>query len=79
MNDRLNMVVVPTEVIWKWQQYGNNFIAVFLLSPFPSKIFFNLCANKCQQDSLYVRKVKPVNKIYAQSCKRNANKVKVQT
>ena len=29
MNDRLNMIVVPTEVIWKWQQYGNNFIAVF--------------------------------------------------
>ena len=29
VNDRLNMIVVPTEVIWKWQQYGNNFIAVF--------------------------------------------------
>ena len=38
-NDRLNMVVVPTEVIWKWQQYGNNAIAIFRLSPLPSKIF----------------------------------------
>ena len=28
-NGRLNMVVVPTEVIWKWQQYGNNIIAIF--------------------------------------------------
>ena len=27
MNDRLNMIVVPTEVIWKWQEYGNNFTA----------------------------------------------------
>ena len=31
-NDRLNMVVVSTEVIRKWQQYGNNFIVVFPLS-----------------------------------------------
>ena len=29
MNDRLNMIVVPTEAIWKWQHYGNNFIALF--------------------------------------------------
>ena len=35
----------PTEVIWKWQQYGNNFIAIFGLSPLPSKMFFNLSAN----------------------------------
>ena len=39
------MIVVPTEVSWKWQQYGNNFIAVFLLSPLPSNMFFNLTAN----------------------------------
>ena len=32
VNDRLNLVVVPIEVIWKWQHYGNNFIAVFALS-----------------------------------------------
>ena len=32
VNDKLNMVVVPTEVIRKWQQYGNNFIAIFPLS-----------------------------------------------
>ena len=45
VNDNLSMMVVPTEVIWKWQQYGNNFIAVFSLSPPPSKMFFNLSAN----------------------------------
>ena len=45
VNDRLNMVFIPTAVIWKWEQYGNNFIAVFPLSPRPSKIFFNLSAN----------------------------------
>ena len=33
------MIVVPTEVIWKWQQYGNNFIPIFRLSPLPSKMF----------------------------------------
>ena len=42
MNDRLNMAVVPSEVIWKWQQYENTFIAVFPLSPIPSKMFYNL-------------------------------------
>ena len=36
-------------------------------------------SNECEHDSLYVSEVKPVNKIYAQSCKRNASKVKVQT
>ena len=51
VNDRLNMTVVPTEVIWKWQQYGNNFIAVFPLSPLPSKMFFNLTANNPVADS----------------------------
>ena len=29
----------------KWQQHGNNFIAVFCLSPIPSKMFFNLSTN----------------------------------
>ena len=42
VNDRLNIVVVPTEVIL--QQYGNNFIALFPLSPLPWKISFNLSA-----------------------------------
>ena len=45
VNDRLNMIVVPTEVIWKLQLYGNNFIDVFPLSRLPSKMFFNLTAN----------------------------------
>ena len=27
---------------------------------------------ECKHDSLYVSKVKPVNKIHGQSCKRNA-------
>ena len=35
MNDRFNMVFATTEVIWKWRQYGSNFIAVFPLSPLP--------------------------------------------
>ena len=29
VNDKLNMIVVSTEVILKWQQYGNNFTTVF--------------------------------------------------
>ena len=41
----LNMAVVPTDIIWKWQQYGNNCIAVFPLSPHPSKMIYNLSAN----------------------------------
>ena len=58
VNDILNMVVVPTEVIWKWQQYANNFIAVFDLSPLPSKMFYNLFANnvvaaRWNQSSIY--------------------------
>ena len=44
-NDRLNIVAVPTEAIWEWQGYGNNFIAVFPLFPLPSKMFYNLSAN----------------------------------
>ena len=35
--------------------------------------------NKSEHGSLYVSKVKSVNKIHAQSCKRNASKVKVQS
>ena len=36
-------------------------------------------SNDCEHDILYVSKVKPVYKIHAQSCKRNASKVKVRT
>ena len=36
-------------------------------------------SNECEYDSLYVSKVKPVNKIHAQSYKRNASKITVQT
>ena len=39
VNDRLNITAVPTEVIWKWQQYGKNFIAVFPLFPSRRKCF----------------------------------------
>ena len=36
--------------------------------------------NECEHDSFYVSKVQPVNKIHAQSCKRNTSKkFKVQT
>ena len=45
VNGRLNMIVVPTEVIWKWQQYENNLIAEFFFSPLPPKMFFKLFAN----------------------------------
>ena len=45
VNDRLNRVVVLTEVIWKWQQYRTNFIAAFSLSPLQSKMFYNSSAN----------------------------------
>ena len=55
MNGRLNIVVVPTEVTWKWRQYGNNFIAVFALSPLPSKVFYNLSAKiQWQADEIKV-------------------------
>ena len=33
-------------------------------------------SNECQHDILYVNKVKPINKIHAQSCNRNAIKLK---
>ena len=39
---QITMVVVTTEVISKWQQYGNKFVAVFSLSPLLSKMFYNL-------------------------------------
>ena len=43
---KISMVVVSTEVIWKWQLYENNCIALFPLSPLSSKMFFfNLSAN----------------------------------
>ena len=45
VNDRLHMIFVHTEVVWKWQQYGNNFIAVFPVSALPSKMCFDLSAN----------------------------------
>ena len=35
-------------------------------------------SNECEHASLYVSKVKPANKIHAQSYKRNTSKVKVQ-
>ena len=37
------------------------------------------CSNECKHDSLYISKVKPVNKIHAQSCQRNTSKVKFQS
>ena len=36
-------------------------------------------SNEYKHDSLYVSKVAPVNTIHAQSCKRNASKVKVHS
>ena len=35
--------------------------------------------NECEHNSLYAGKVKPVNKIHAQSCKINTSKIKVQS
>ena len=35
--------------------------------------------NEYEHDSLYIRKVKTVNKIHVQSCRRNASMVKIQT
>ena len=52
MNGRLNMAVVPNEVIWKWRQYGNNITTIFHLSPLPSKMLFNLSANNPVAGSL---------------------------
>ena len=45
VNGRLNTVVVPNEIIWKWQQYGNNFITAYPLSLLQSKVLFNLSVN----------------------------------
>ena len=42
-------------------------------------ILFSWFSNECTHDSLYVSKVTPVNKMYTQSCKRNASKVKVHS
>ena len=42
-------------------------------------VLLSRVSNECEHDSLYVSKVKPVNKIHAQSCKRNTSKVKVQS
>ena len=41
-------------------------------------VLLSRVSNEWEHDSLYVSKVKPVNKIHAQSCKRNSSKVKVQ-
>ena len=47
-----------------------------------TKIYDNVLlsgvSNECEHDRLYFSKVKQVNKIHAQSCKRKATKVKVQ-
>ena len=42
-------------------------------------VLLSRVSHECEHDSLYVSKVKPVNKIHAQSCKRNTSKVKVQS
>ena len=42
-------------------------------------VLLSRVSNECEHDSLYVSKVKLVNKRHAQSCKRNASKVKVQS
>ena len=42
-------------------------------------VLLSRVSKECEHDSLYLSKVKLVNKIDAQSCKRNASKVKVQT
>ena len=44
-----------------------------------ANVLLSRASNECELDSLYVSKVKPVNKIHAQSYKRNASKVKVQS
>ena len=46
---------------------------------FTKNVLLSRVSNECEQDSLYVSKVKLVNKIHAQNCKRNASKVKVQS
>ena len=39
-------------------------------------ILLSWVSNKCQHDILYVSKIKPANKIHAQSCNRNSIKLK---
>ena len=41
-------------------------------------VLISWVCDKCEHDSLYANKVKLVNKIQAQTCKRNASKVKIQ-
>ena len=41
-------------------------------------VLLSRVSHECEHDSLYVSEVKPVNKIHAQSRKRNTSKVKVQ-
>ena len=40
----------------------------------PDNVLLSLVSNECEYDRLYVSKVKLVNNIYSQSCKRNASK-----
>ena len=37
-------------------------------------VLLSLVSDECEYDRLYVSKVKSVNKIHSQSCKRNASK-----
>ena len=39
-------------------------------------IIFSIVSNECEHDSLYVNKVKSINKINPQSCNRNVSKGK---
>ena len=39
-------------------------------------VLLSWVSNECQHDILYVSKIKPVNKIHAQSCNRNSIKFK---
>ena len=49
MNERLN--TVPTEVIWKWQQYGNNSLPYFAFPAPVEDVFLNWSANNPVVDS----------------------------
>ena len=42
-------------------------------------VLLSRVSNECEHSSLYVSKDKPVKKIYARSCNRNASNVKVQS
>ena len=44
-----------------------------------ANVLLSRVSNECELDSLYVSKVKPINKIHAQSYKRNPSKVQVQS